>query len=125
MALMGAELALPGVFLLWFGLAALVTGLEIAMIPMPWQAQLVMFAILAVGFVVLAVRRQKGQPNALNRGAHGLIGREVRLDQPIADGLGRLRIDDTLWRVAGADAPEGARVRITGVAGTVLLVEPA
>ncbi|MFD0936463.1 NfeD family protein, partial [Methylobacterium trifolii] len=40
-------------------------------------------------------------------------------------GAGRIRFDDTLWRVSGPDLPAGARVRVTGMAGTVLTVAAA
>lgn len=124
--LMGLELVLSGIFLLWLGLAALVTGLVVALAPMPWPLQLLLASGLAVAFVLFASRRAKGGPaQTLNRGAQGLIGREFPLDAPIADGQGRVRFDDTIWRVAGPDAPAGTRVRVVGVEGTVLRVEGA
>lgn len=123
--LMGLELAVSGIFLLWIGLAALVTGLAVALAPMPWPLQLLLASGLAVGFVLFASRRSKGLASTLNRGAQGLIGREFPLDAPIAGGEGRVRFDDTIWRVAGPDAPAGTRVRVVGVEGTVLRVVTA
>ncbi|WP_019906300.1 NfeD family protein [Methylobacterium sp. 77] len=123
--LIGAELAISGVFLVWLGTAAMVTGLEIAIVPMPWQAQILFFAGLSVGLVIVAQKRMTGHPNSLNRGAHGLIGQEFHLDAAIANGSGRIRVNDTLWRVTGPDAPSGARVRVTGIEGTTLIVTAA
>ncbi|MCC0807178.1 NfeD family protein [Methylobacterium sp. W2] len=123
--LMGAELAISGVFLVWLGIAAMVTGLETALVPMPWQAQILFFAGLSVGLVVLAQKRMAGHPNSLNRGAQGLIGQEFHLDAAIANGLGRIRVNDTLWRVSGPDAPAGTRIRVTGIEGTTLTVTTA
>jgi len=120
--LMGGELLLPGVFLLWLGLAALATGLVEALVGPPWQVQLPLFAVLSVLAVVAARRLDRTEPRQLNRGAHRLIGREVSLDAPIRDGSGHVRLDDTLWRVTGPEAPAGARVRVTGVEGTMLVV---
>jgi membrane protein implicated in regulation of membrane protease activity len=125
LVLMGAELAISGVFLVWLGTAAMVTGLEVAVVPMRWQAQIVLFAVLSVGLVVVAQKRMTGRPNSLNRGARGLIGQEFRLDAAIANGLGRIRVNDTLWRVSGPDAPAGTRIRVTGIDGTVLTVTTA
>jgi membrane protein implicated in regulation of membrane protease activity len=125
LVLMGAELAISGVFLVWLGTAAMVTGLEVAVVPMPWQAQIVLFAVLSVGLVVVAQKRMTGRPNSLNRGAQGLIGQEFHLDAAIANGLGRIRVNDTLWRVSGPDAPAGTRIRVTGIDGTVLTVTTA
>ena len=38
-------------------------------------------------------------------------------------GRGKVRLGDTLWAADGPDCPAGTRVRVTGAAGTVLLVE--
>jgi membrane protein implicated in regulation of membrane protease activity len=60
----------------------------------------------------------------LNRRTAGYVGRVVALDEPIANGRGRARIDGSIWLVAGPDLPAGTQVRITGSDGTVLRVEP-
>ena len=44
------------------------------------------------------------------------------LEKPIIDGSGTVRIDDTIWRVAGPDAPAGSRVRIVQADGASLTV---
>jgi inner membrane protein len=128
LVLAGAEILVPGMFLIWLGLAALVTGLAATALPMPWQGQTLLFAALAVLLVGVATRLQRrGRPSEadLNRPDRGLIGREGMLEEPIVQGAGRIRFDDTLWRIAGPDLPAGVRVRVTGIAGTVLRVEPA
>ncbi|KQO65483.1 NfeD family protein [Methylobacterium sp. Leaf88] len=124
LVLIGTELVASGVFLLWLGLAAVVTGLQSLLVPMPWQGQLLLFAVLSVAFAVVASRRNKDGPSALNQGAQGLVGRDYSLVAPIVAGEGRIRVNDTLWRVTGPDAPMGARVRVTGVEGTLLTVVP-
>jgi membrane protein implicated in regulation of membrane protease activity len=53
-----------------------------------------------------------------------LIGRTVVLTEAIANGRGRARVNDTIWRVEGVDLPAGSNVVITGCDGTVLQVEP-
>ena len=35
-----------------------------------------------------------------------------------------MKVGDTVWSCRGPDAPEGARVRITGADGSCLKVEP-
>ncbi|SFM19024.1 NfeD family protein [Methylobacterium pseudosasicola] len=128
LVLAGAEIVAPGVFLIWFGLAALATGLAAALIPMPWQGQTLLFAGLALVLVGLATRlhRRAGRHDAiLNRADRGLIGREGVLAEPIVQGTGRIRFDDTLWRIEGPDLPAGGRVRVVGLSGTVLTVEAA
>ncbi|MBN8979656.1 MAG: NfeD family protein, partial [Rhizobiales bacterium] len=61
----------------------------------------------------------------LNRRAQGLVGREFTLEKPIVDGVGTVKIDDTVWRVSGADAPAGSRVKVIHADGASLKVEAA
>jgi hypothetical protein len=61
----------------------------------------------------------------LNRRTEALVGREFTLEKAIVDGIGTVRIDDTVWRVRGADRPAGSRVKITKADGANLAVEPA
>ena len=58
----------------------------------------------------------------LNKRADALVGRVFTLEKPIIDGSGTVRIDDTIWRVAGPDAPAGSRVRIVQADGASLTV---
>ena len=44
--------------------------------------------------------------------------------EPIENGFGKVRVGDSLWRDTGGDAAAGTRVRVTGVDGVVLVVEP-
>jgi inner membrane protein len=53
------------------------------------------------------------------------VGRVFVLEQPIVNGVGKLRIDDTLWDVDGPDLPTGARVKVTGLNGMRLVAETA
>jgi len=129
--LMALELLAPGVFLFWLGLAALLVGL-ISFVTAPgWQLQILLFALFAVAAVPLWRRFARSsagpaQDNPfLNRRAAALVGREFTLEKPIVDGTGTVRIDDTVWRVAGPDAPAGSRVRIVQADGAHLTVAVA
>jgi hypothetical protein len=131
LVLMGLELIAPGVFLLWLGLAAVATGLLDWAFDLSWQAALLAFAILSVASVLLgrALTRHPDEEDethaALNRRGHALVGRVFTLETPIADGAGRIRVDDSSWRVVGPAAPAGASVRVVRVEGATLVVEPA
>ena len=59
----------------------------------------------------------------LNRRTEGYVGRVFTLEKPIVDGIGTVRIDDTVWRVSGPDCPAGSRVKIASANGSDLLVE--
>lgn len=128
--LMAIETFAPGVFMLWLGLAALIVGVLSFGITWSWQAQVIVFAALSIAMVPLwryySGRNTKPTDNPfLNKRAEGLVGRVFTLDKPIIDGVGTVRIDDTVWRVAGPDAPSGSRVKIVGADGGSLKVEVA
>ena len=128
--LMALEVLAPGVFLFWLGLSALLVGLLSFAINPHWQIQLLMFAVFAAA-AVPAWRHFARSSTAsasnpfLNRRTEALIGREFTLEKPIIDGSGTVRIDDTIWRVAGPDAPAGSRVKIVRADGASLTVAAA
>lgn len=130
LALCGAEIFIPGAFLLWVGLAAVAVGLVELLLPIPFAWSLLVFAALAVAFSLIGRKVYGGLTTStdtgLNSRAAGLVGREFTLIEPIVAGEGKAKVLDTVWRVTGADAPAGARVRVTGATaqGTVLTVEP-
>lgn len=127
--LIGVELLTPGAFFLWLGLAAIATGLIDAVLDLSWQASALLFALLCVAAVILgrAVTRSKTQdePQAetLNRRGQSLVGRVFTLETPIKDGEGRIRVDDSSWRVTGADRFAGAKVRVVRIEGSTLVVD--
>ena len=129
--LMALELLAPGVFMFWLGLAALLVGLVSFVINPSWQTQLLMLAVFSVAAVPLW-RRFALRSNApslsnpfLNKRTDALVGREFTLEKPIVDGSGTVRIDDTIWRVAGPDAPAGSRVKVVQADGASLTVAAA
>ena len=129
--LMALELLAPGVFLFWLGLSSLVVGAVSFAINPSWQAQLLMFAVFAAAavpawryFAKSASSRSVSNP-FLNKRTEALIGRVFTLEKPIVDGAGTVRIDDTIWRVAGPDAPAGSRVKIVQADGASLTVAAA
>jgi inner membrane protein len=129
--LMALELMAPGVFLFWLGLAALLVGLVSFVLHPSWQTQLLMFAGFAAAAVPVWRRLARGNSAAsasnpfLNKRADALVGRVFTLERPIIDGSGTVRIDDTIWRIAGPDAPAGSRVRIVQADGANLTVAAA
>lgn len=121
------ETVVPGVHFLWFGVAAALTGGIVLVAPMAWQWQLVVFSLLSVLTVFLA-RRSGSAGNATSdqpvlniRGAQ-YIGRVVVVEEAIRNGRGKVRVGDTIWAAQGEDTNVGAKVEVTGVNGTVLVV---
>ena len=124
------ELTVAGSFyLLWVAFAAGVVGLVVLVVAPAWQAQFVLFAVLSAVSMVIGHRfRPKPEVSdrpTLNRRGESYVGRVFTLSEPIVNGVGKLRVDDSQWRIAGPDAPAGAKVRVTGVDGTTLKVESA
>ncbi|PDT40170.1 MULTISPECIES: NfeD family protein [Sinorhizobium] len=131
--LLAAEVILPGVFLVWIALAALLTGVLSLLLwdtaLWVWEVQLVTFSLLALVSVVIGrrfvVSSSGSDEPLLNRRGESLVGRTAVLEQPIAEGRGRVRLDDTTWLVEGPDLPAGTRVRIVASSGRQLTVEQA
>ncbi|MGH6769002.1 MAG: NfeD family protein [Xanthobacteraceae bacterium] len=122
------ELAAPGVFMLWLGLAAIMVGVISIGVQLSWQAQFIAFALLSVAcipawrYFARRVETPADRP-FLNRRAEGYVGRVFTLDKPIVDGVGTIRIEDTVWRVSGPDLPAGSRVKVAEADGADLVVE--
>lgn len=124
LALLLAEMVLPGAFLLWIGLAAIGTGLfDIVFLP-AFGAKVVMFLVLlAAGIAAaLAIKKRRRPAVRVNTPDSGLVGRTGTVTERGGAGA-RVRIGDSDWaaRISG-EAVAGDVVRVDGVDGTVLIV---
>ncbi|MGK7865334.1 NfeD family protein [Falsiroseomonas sp. E2-1-a4] len=128
---LGAELVLPGVYILWAGLAAIGTGLVMLLAGDPGFGVdvLVFLALLAGGVAAsLATRRFRSRTaQRVNTPDSGLAGRRaILLHGP--DNALRVRLGDSEWParlVAGAATPPlGTPVQVEAVEGVVLVVRP-
>ena len=125
------ELTALAFFFLWLGIAAGAVGLILLVFPsIDIETQLILFAITSI-VAVLAWRRYRearpvttDQPN-LNRRGRQYIGRVFSLTSPITNGVGKVTVDDSTWKVKGPDLPEGTHIKVTGVDGVVFKVEAA
>jgi membrane protein implicated in regulation of membrane protease activity len=131
LVLMAAETIVPGAFLLWFGIAALVMSVVVWLLPdVHGLAQAVLFgglAVVAVQVYRLYFRKHEpqGDQPLLNRRSEQYVGRVFVLDTPIENGFGKIRIGDSIWTVAGDPLPAGTRVTVTAVDGMALKVRAA
>jgi membrane protein implicated in regulation of membrane protease activity len=133
-ALLALEIVVPGVFLLWIGIAALVTGaLSLLLWDWPswiWQVQVLVFLALSLISAFAGKRFMSGSGAdsdlpLLNRRADQLVGRTATLTEPIVNGWGRAKIDDTVWKVNGPDLPAGSIVRVAAASNGDLTVVSA
>ena len=128
-ALAVLEVVLPGAALVWLGGAAFLVGLVSFAVPMGLNAQLGLFAVLAVVALGIAFYlRRRGKLDtpavAVNQGAARFVGTRATLDQPIVDGVGRMHLGDTVWAIKGPDLPAGVQVVVIGMDGATLVVQP-
>lgn len=95
-------------------------------------AQFLCFGVVSVAAVAAWMKfrpnpqdriEQRAGAEGLNNRLAGFIGREAVLEEPISNGRGRIRLDDSYWNVAGEDAPVASRVRIVAVEGMIFRVE--
>lgn len=124
------ELLAPGTMFLWFGLAALIVGILGFFVELSWQHAFILFGLLSLVSVIAGryiLKRTASTASdkpLLNARAQALVGQVYILDAPIENGQGRVKVNDSYWRVAGPDVAAGQKVRVVGSNGTVLDVVP-
>ena len=128
-ALAAAETMLPGAVAIWFAASAAIIGLLLVVIPIPWQWQFLLFAVLGLAAMLWYLNYRKNHPDNveqpnLNQRGQQYIGSELVLVEAIEQGAGKAKLGDGVWKVSGPELPAGARVRVTGVNGTILTVIP-
>lgn len=124
-----AEIVVPGVFLIWLGAAALVTGAVTLALPLGVPIQFAVFAVSACvavlggRHVMLRAPIISDDP-LLNERTARLIGKKVLVVEALVGGEGRVRVGDGVWPAAGPDAAAGTLVEVVGADGARLIVEP-
>jgi membrane protein implicated in regulation of membrane protease activity len=125
-----AEIVIPGVFLIWLAGAAVIVGMLTWFLPIGIPLQIVIFAALAIASVFTGRRYLAANPVVpadplMNDRGGRLVGEIVVVTSAIEqDATGRVRCGDSEWLAKGPAADAGARMRVTGHQGAVLLVEP-
>ena len=124
------ELTTPGTFFLWMGISAGIVGVALFIFPeLAWELQLTLFAILSI--VTVFVSRKYLQKNreedgsSLSQRGKRYIGLTVVVGETIKNGVGKVRIEDTLWRARGPDTPAGEQVKIVDIDGATFKVVSA
>lgn len=115
--------------LLWMGIAAFIVGLVVWIFPsLAWEGQIVIFAILSVLSIIVWRNYAKKNPAVsdeplLNRRGEQYVGRVVTLEEPIIDGIGKVKLDDSTWKVQGEDCDAGTKIKIIAVDNVVFQIE--
>jgi hypothetical protein len=126
--LLVAELVVPGVYLMWVGLAAVGTGGAAALGLPGFGPQVSCFTLLSALSIAIALRLRRPPVRQINTPESGLVGRTVHA-LAFEGREGRVRLGDSDWpaqlpRGTAPPVPE-ARLRVVGVKGVVLMVQPA
>lgn len=123
------EMLTPGFFFMWLAVSGLITGLVVWLLPaLSLNIQVFIFSIFSV-LAVTAWRfygkkfpMETDQPLLNKRGAQ-YIGRVFLLHEPIVNGQGKIKVDDSIWKVHGEDCDISTKVKVTAIRGTVFDVE--
>lgn len=130
-ALLVLEVFAPGAFFLWMGVGAGIVGVILLLAPdMGWEYQIMVFSIFSVVSIAtwrLFIRKHPTETDkpTLNRRGEQYVGRVFTLSEPIVNGTGKIRVDDSTWKVMGEDCDAGTKVKVVSIEGTVLKIEHA
>ena len=121
------EVFASGAFFLWLGASAATVGVVIFFVPdLDWEFQLTIFSVLSISSILLFRRffqRDAEKKSTLSRRGTRYIGDVVVVEEAIRNGIGRVRVEDTLWRVKGPDSDNGDLVKIVAIEGSTFRVE--
>lgn len=127
--LLVVELLAPGFFFLWMAASGFVTGCLLLLIPaIDIKLQVAFFSVLSVVLITLWKLYGKKHPITtdhplLNKRGQQYIGRVFSLYKPIENGEGKIKVDDSIWKVHGKDCDITTKVKVIAVRGTVFDVE--
>jgi len=125
------EVFSPSAFFMWLGAAAGATGLALLILPeMSWQIQFIIFSVasiasILVGRTFFSRKSANTDDPTLSQLEHELTGKIYEVEKAIINGSGRVKVGESTWKAQGSDCDAGASVKVVGVKGAVLLVEPA
>ena len=127
--LLVAELLVTGFFFLWMAAASVVTGMLLWLLPMLSNpVQILLFSTLSIAMItawrlVVGKKVIKSDHPLLNKRGAQYIGRVFDLYEAIENGQGKIKVDDTIWKVRGEDCGIDAKVKVVAVHGTVFDVQ--
>jgi hypothetical protein len=123
------ELLAPGFYFLWMAASGFVTGLLLWLLPaLDIKLQIFIFSVLSMASVIAWKLYGKKHPTTtdhplLNKRGQQYIGRVFSLYRPIENGEGKIKVDDSIWKVHGEDCDINTKVKVIAVRGTVFDVE--
>lgn len=122
------DMILPGVFLLFLGIAALATAGILWVFPLTLWSAMIVFSVACVLLLALFGRMyrdfvRRRPDHTINQKAH-LLGQEpFMLTEAIVHGRSRASLGGSIWTLHGPDAPKGTWVVVRKVEGNTLHVD--
>lgn len=123
------ELLAPGFYFIGMAGAGFITGCLLWLVPsISPDIQLGIFSVLSVLSIVAWRSYAKNHPIAsdqplLNKRGEQYVGRVFNLHEPIVNGQGKIKVDDSIWKVHGEDCDINTKVKVTAIRGVVFDVE--
>lgn len=123
------EAIIPGIFLLWWGLAAFIVGILNSIITIPAAWDWIIFAALAVIASLAWWRYQHNKDQledphtALNQRGIAMLGQQGIITDIQHNHIGRAHFGDTTWRIKGKNLQCGDIIKVISIDGITLQVE--
>lgn len=129
LALGALELLVPGVYLIWLALAAVLTGFLTYVMDFGVMTSVINFVVLSLIAVYSAKRFLRSRPiesadPLMNKRGGRLVGELVTVVGAIKGGEGRVKVGDSEWIARGPDAKAGTQMRVAATNGAILSVVP-
>ncbi len=126
------EIFVPGSFVLWLGIAALITAGFSFILPEALTLQLIVMAFSSIIAVLIGRKLYKkigdtadSSEEPLNKRTARYIGHVTYTETDIVNGRGRIKIGDSSWLCeCSQDLKAGHKVEIIEANGTVFIVKP-
>lgn len=123
------ELLIAGVFIIWWGIAAVIIAVVSALFPaLSFAVQAVAFALLAMASSLIWWKYQhqkdrlEDSQTSLNSREHHLIGSKGVVVEQLDNGILRGKFGDTTWKIAGDNLNLQDTVEVIKVEGITLIV---
>jgi len=123
------EMLVSGFFFLWMAAAGLVTGLFVWAAPSTGtETQVLLFSVLSIVAIIawkffVGKKIIKSDHPLLNKRGAQYVGRVFDLYEAIENGQGKIKVDDSIWKVHGEDCDINSKVKVIAIRGTVFDVQ--
>ncbi len=125
------EIATVGFFIIWFGVAALLTAVLSIFFPTAYAMQTIFWAVLSIILVLFTKKlTDKIKPNSTPTNVYSIIGKRAIVTTAInnENSTGQIKVDGDVWSAKAENfdeiIPVGAAVEIIRIDGVKTIVKP-